>query len=472
VYDRGVPLIGGVAALAGRRVAVFGAGMEGRSFARLVGPRCAELVIVDDAAQSSASAGPAGALGAAGLDVQLPFLLESRSFDFVVHSPGISRYDERLAAATRKGAIVTTPTALWLEDYQDRHVVAVTGSKGKTTTAMLTAAALRAYGLDVSLAGNIGRPVTELYDDNDHDAFVVELSSFQTADLTTSPSVGILTLLSPDHLDWHRSLDNYYEDKTRLFSQRSDVPVAVNGCCDEAVKRTSGLAGRVLYGEGGPVHLEGVRLVVPGLGTLDLEGFQLLGEHNLVNTCGAVTAARLLTGELPDADRLQRELSAVRAPRSRLELIGVIDGVSYVDDALASNPEGTLAALRVFAGKRVALIVGGHDRGVDFTPLARAIEASRPQPVVFCLGEAGSTIAGVLDGLSSSVQRRSAHSLEAAVELASSSPGVEVVLFSPAAPTPAAEGSYLDRGRRFRESAAAGTTAAGPDAVAAGRRAQ
>jgi len=90
--------------------------------------------------------------------VQPPSVLEDRRFDFVVHSPGVSRYDERLAAAARLGAVVTTPTALFLEDFQDRRVVAVTGSKGKTTTAMLTAGALGAYGLDVALAGNIGRP--------------------------------------------------------------------------------------------------------------------------------------------------------------------------------------------------------------------------------------------------------------------------------------------------------------------------
>ena len=221
--------------------------------------------------------------------------------------------------------------------------------------------------------------MTELYDDDGHDAFVVELSSFQTAEVTTSPAVGILTLLSPDHLDWHRNVENYYDDKLRLFSCRAEVPVAVNGCCDEAVARSSRLAGRVLYGSGGPVRLERSKVVVSGLGPLDvgpldlgpldLDGFRLLGEHNLVNACGAITAALLLTGNVPDRERLEQELSGVTAPRSRLEPIAEIDGLSYVDDALASNPEGTLAALRAFAGRKVALIVGGHDRGVDYAPL-------------------------------------------------------------------------------------------------------
>jgi UDP-N-acetylmuramoylalanine--D-glutamate ligase len=457
-YDLGVPLIGGVAALAGKRLAVFGAGMEGQSFARRVGPSCAELVMVDDAVGGGAgytAPSQASATTLAEFGVLAPSVLELRDFDFVVHSPGISRYDDRLAAAAERGSVVTTPTALWLEDFQDRRVVAVTGSKGKTTTAMLTAAALRAYGLDVAVAGNIGRPVTELYDDDAHDAFVVELSSFQTAEVTASPSVGVLTLLAPDHLDWHRSLENYYGDKLRLFSHRTDLPVAVNGGCDEAVARSSRLAGRVLYGTGGPARLKGSKVVVSGLGQLDLDGFRLLGEHNLVNACGAITAAHLLTGALPDRERLERELSGVSAPRSRLEPIGEIGGLSYVDDALASNPEGTFAALRAFTGTKVALIVGGHDRGLDYAPLARAIEASSPQPAVIFIGEAGAAIAAALDELASGVERRPAPSLEVAVALASSRPGVRAVLFSPAAPTPYDEGRWLDRSQRFRAAAAA-----------------
>jgi UDP-N-acetylmuramoylalanine--D-glutamate ligase len=461
VHRRGVPLIGGVAALAGRRVAVFGAGSEGQAFARQVGPSCAELVMVDDAVENAPGFSAPRRASEAVLvefDVQAPSALDGRPFDFVVHSPGVSRYDERLAAAARRGAVVTTPTALWLEDFQDRQVVAVTGSKGKTTTAMLTAAVLGAYGLDVALAGNIGRPVTELYRDQTHDVFVVELSSFQTADVTTSPSVGVLTLLSPDHLDWHRNVENYFDDKLRLFSARDDVPVAVNGCSEEAVARTSQLAGRVRYGTGGPVRLEGSHVVLGERGPLDLEKFQLLGEHNLLNACGAVTAGHLLTGEFAEEGRLEDELCAVTAPRSRLEPIGDRAGVGYIDDALASNPEGTLVALRVFAGRRIALIVGGQDRGLDFAPLARAIEAASPQPVVVWLDDAGAAIAAALDDMASGAVRHQAPSLEAAVEVASSS-GVEVVLFSPAAPTPNAEGTYLDRSRRFRQ--AAGTARAG-----------
>ena len=437
-----------------------------------VGPSCAELVVLDDKVAGRASAGGPGLppeQARDGLEVQPPSLLEQRSFDFVVHSPGVSRYDDRLVGAARRGAVVTTPTALFMEDFSRRRVVAVTGSKGKTTTAMLTAAALGAYGLDVALAGNIGRPVTELYDDDAHDVFVVELSSFQTAEVTMSPTVGVLTLLAPDHLDWHRGLENYYTDKLALFTRRDTVPVAVNGCCAEAVARSSAMPARLLYGKGGPVRLEGSTVVASELGPLDLGAFKLLGEHNLLNACGAVTAALLLTGELPEARRLERELTGVTAPRSRLEPLGAIDGVSYIDDALASNPEGTVAALKAFTGSAIALIVGGHDRGVDFGPLARAIESSTPRPAVIWTGEAGARIASALEEISSGAERRSAVSLEEAVELASSWPGIEAVLFSPAAPTPTAEGSYLERSERFRKALASRPASAAAKGDSRGR---
>jgi UDP-N-acetylmuramoylalanine--D-glutamate ligase len=456
VYHRSVPLIGGVAALAGKRVAIFGAGMEGQCFARRFGESFAELALLDDVADDSSESGQARREALAsntGFEVQSPLLLEDRPFDFVVHSPGVSRFDERLGNAVSLGAIVTTPTALFMEDFSGRRTVAVTGSKGKTTTAMLAAAALGSYGLDVALGGNIGRPVSDWYDDAAHDVFVLELSSYQTAELTSAPSVGVLTLLAPDHLEWHRGLETYYEDKLRLFSLRPGQAVAVNGCCEEAVTRTRVLSGRVLYGCGGPVRLEGNSLVASELGQLDLGGFQLLGEHNLLNACGAVTAGLLLMGELPDKRRLEAELSMVTAPRSRLEPVGVLDDVSYIDDALASNPEGTLVALKVFAGRQVALICGGHDRGVDFTPLAQAIEASSPKPFVLLIGDAGDALGAALAHIDAGVPRQRVASLEAAVALAASLPGVSVVLFSPAAPTPSEEGNYLDRGRRFREAA-------------------
>ena len=129
--------------------------------------------------------------------------------------------------------------------------------------------------------------MTELYDDEAHDAFVVELSSFQTAELTRSPSVGVLTLLAPDHIDWHRSLKNYYEDKLRLFS----LAPRSQSLSTAAVSRR--LYAHASFPEGSSTAMQAQcaskhsEVVVPEIGPLDLGGFQLLGEHNLLNVCGS-----------------------------------------------------------------------------------------------------------------------------------------------------------------------------------------
>ena len=458
MYHRAVSLIGGRAALEHRRVAIFGAGVEGRGMAALISRSCDELVIVDDAPDR-------------GPEVLRPSVLTERRFDFVIRSPGVRPDDGRIEAARSLGAVVTSASALFLEDFVGRTVVGVTGSKGKTTTALLTAAVLGSYGLDVALAGNIGRPVTELYADDHHDVFVVELSSYQTADVTVSPSVGVLTLLAPDHLTFHGSLERYYGDKLNLFAHHPGLPLAVNACSQEARRRTATNSGRVLYGCDGAVTTSGGALTIAGIGEIDLAGFQLRGDHNLANACGAVTAARLVTGAPGEPGALGEALASVAPPRSRLEPVASVGRVTFVDDALASNPEGAMAALRAYNGEEVVLIAGGGERGVDFGPLADLIGSLEPPPLVLALGAAGHSIAGALRSRQPHVACREIDSLELAVaeawaELSVSgskrSEDEAVVLFSPGAPTPAEEGSYLDRSRRLRDAVSLLASSYGP----------
>ncbi len=145
----------------------------------------------------------------------------------IVRAPGVSRYRDELVEATDRGVTVTTPLAVWLQDFHDQPVLAITGTKGKSTTATLAARILRNTGARVALAGNIGIPVTDLYEQPDIDVYVVEVSSFQAAEVVTSPPASVLTSLAPDHLDWHRDIEAYYRDKLRLISVGPTGSVAV-----------------------------------------------------------------------------------------------------------------------------------------------------------------------------------------------------------------------------------------------------
>ena len=224
--------------LCARRVAVWGLGQEGTDLVGLLRERGVEPLLADDDPATASSR-----LGTVGEgSVVAPGDLDWTSVDVVVRAPGVSRYRPELAAAEAAGTTVTTAMAVWLADFADASVLAVTGTKGKSTTAALAAAVLSAMGRRVELVGNIGVPVTETYGRRRADAYVVEISSYQATDVTTTPPVCVLTSLAPDHLDWHGGVEPYYRDKLRLLEAGPDGPsgsVAVNAGSEEAVRRTA-----------------------------------------------------------------------------------------------------------------------------------------------------------------------------------------------------------------------------------------
>jgi UDP-N-acetylmuramoyl-L-alanine---L-glutamate ligase len=449
----------GIRVLDNARVGIWGTGREGIAVAHLALGRGSEILFVQD---PPASGEPTVTVEVAGetFEVAGPEALRESELDVVVRSPGVSVYREELQHLISFGVPVTTATAIWFDDYASKRVIGVTGSKGKTTTASLTALALEASGLDVGLGGNIGTPVTDFYDAPDHDAYVIEVSSFQAADLRASPGVGVLTLLSPDHLDWHGSYEQYVSDKLNLFAHRSGLELAVNARSPEALRATAALAGSNgpagssptlhPYGPDGTVRSTGSGVTVDGAEIEPLEDVSLRGRHNLDNLCGAITAARLLTGFWPDFEKLARAIASMPVLQSRLETVAVDRGIEFVDDALASNPAGNVAALDAFHGRRVSLIAGGHDRGTEMRDLASALDSMNGATLVY-LGDAGAKLDRELASMSSTVSRLSARSVEEAVEVAARAlAGPGVVLFSPGAPTPAEEGTYLDRSARFK----------------------
>jgi UDP-N-acetylmuramoyl-L-alanine---L-glutamate ligase len=441
----------GLERLDGSRVAIWGPGIEGTEIAKEALSRGAHVIFVDD----HVAGRPSVPVSGTELPVLAPARLADGGFDYVVRSPGVSVYRPELASAMRAGCAVTTATAMWLEDFSGSCIVAVTGSKGKTTTAWISALVLEASGLSVSLGGNMGTPLTALYSEK-RDVYVVEVSSFQAADVMVSPPIGVLTLMAPDHLDWHRGYDNYVRDKLNLFDHRERIALGVNGTSEEAVKHTASYPGRTLYGTEGRVTVCNGRLMVDGSELLTSAEVPMRGEHNLVNIAGAVTAFILATGEVPDGGTLVGALGKMPSLPSRLETVSVQEGVEFVNDALASNPAGTVAALRTFKGRRICLILGGQDRGVDVGPLVREIATTSPPPFLVTLPGLGPRVVEELRDSGTEVQSAAASTVAEAVGLARETiSGEGVVLFSPAAPTPLVEGSYVQRGAAFAEAVAA-----------------
>jgi UDP-N-acetylmuramoylalanine--D-glutamate ligase len=249
-----------------------------------------------------------GPLSAAGLD----------NFDLLVRSPGISPYRNSVKAARAAGVAITTPSNLWFESHADQNTICVTGTKGKSTTSALLAHLLRFCGHNVRLAGNIGLPLLDC-DDHAVDWWVIELSSYQLADLDARPTLSVILNLSAEHLDWHQSERAYRSDKLRLAELTADRPLIANA--DDPVLRAS-LRKRsniTWFNSASGFRVDGNALFdgVKQLPVTLPEG--LPGAHNLANAAAALTVLRAIEVNM---DNAIEGISSFRCLPHRLQLIG------------------------------------------------------------------------------------------------------------------------------------------------------
>jgi UDP-N-acetylmuramoylalanine--D-glutamate ligase len=298
------------------------------------------------------------------------------SADLVVASPAIPPSNPFLLAAKAAGVPVTTEVRLFIERCP-ATLIGVTGTKGKsTTTAMLGEILRRRFTTWVG--GNIGGsllPALERIDATD--LVVLELSSYMLDYLEPmrwSPHVGLVTLIAPDHLEWHGSYEAYLAAKGNLFRfQRPDDVAVANGECPAAVELGRLSAGRK------------VKYAVEGRRPFELS---LPGRHNQLNAQGAFAAASVLGVTCDEAQAALRTFA--RLPH-RLELVHEADGVRWYNDSIATIPEAAVAALDAFPAKRVIQIVGGADKGLPMKALCAAL--CERAKAVLCIGLLGPSIA-------------------------------------------------------------------------------
>ncbi len=369
------------------------------------------------------------------------------SCDVVVRSPGVSLYRRELRELRDLGVPVTTATALWLAEVGGAGVIGITGTKGKSTTAALVAHLARAAGLTAELAGNIGVPALDLLDGPAADLRVVELSSYQIADLDIAPEVAVITNLYREHLDWHGSEQRYYEDKLRLLGLPGLRAAVLNGRDSRLARVARQAPGALLYGvpEQWDVTPEGIAFA--GKLKAAVDDLPLRGAHNALNLCAALTAIEAMgvpAPRLPDALR-----GAAPLPH-RLEVVMEMDGVIWVDDSISTTPESTLAALASFPEREIVLLGGGQDRDQDYSALARVL--AERDAVVLGLPDTGSRlIEATRDAGAPATRLIAVADMESAISRARdlARPGTAVLL-SPAAPSYNAYRNFEDRAEHFR----------------------
>ena len=445
--------------LAGRRVVVWGYGVEGRAAVRVLRAHAepSSLAVVVEPGSIGFSMDDVPILTGADADGAL-----ARA-EIVVKSPGVSPYSDAFRSRTAH-AEVTGGTGLWFAETGGDRTIAVTGSKGKSTTASLVTHLLTALGEDVVLAGNVGRALLDVLNDDlrcgrpPERRFALELSSFQAAEVAHSPAVGVLTALFPEHLDWHGSVERYYADKCNLFAHRADAVVAVNADNPNAEARLGSIRGRVAYGVEGTIHVQGSWVMDRyGRSLLDIAPTRLFGRHNAVNLAGALTALDAAGFDLHmRADDLQAALLDFRPLAHRLEPIGEIEGRLVIDDGLSTAPQAAVAALAAFDDRPVGIIVGGHDRGLDYEPLAAALALRTTPTWVLGVPVSGERVipqiaAAVRDAGNAAVHVEAFDDFDLAVEAAMRVvPEGGVILLSPAAPSFGRFTNYADRSAHFR----------------------
>ena len=421
--------------LAGLRVGVWGLGVEGRANLRRLAELGIEPVLVDDdPGRGDPGNDRSGPTVTATADGGLDLLL---GCDVVVKTPGISRYRPDVQQLQSAGVAVRGGLGLWLEDVDRSRVLAVTGTKGKSTTTSIIGGLLRGLGHRVLTGGNLGLAPWDPQAGTDYDWWVVETSSYQATDVTTGPPVVVLTSLSQDHLDWHGGPERYYRDKLSLCTRPGVRAVVANGGSPLLRSHTQLLGPHVSWVDG-----------EPGAWAQELH---LLGSHNARNALLAQHA--LLTLGVDGADDPVRLAEAAKTHftplASRLQLLGEVDGVAYVDDSLSTNVLPTLAALDAFTGRRVALLVGGFDRGIDYAPLARAL-ADRPDTLVLTLPDNGPAIGALVRGAGG--EAHDCAGIDDAVARAHAWALPDgVVLLSPAAPSFGRFTDYRARAQAFVE---------------------
>jgi UDP-N-acetylmuramoylalanine--D-glutamate ligase len=446
--------------LTGTTVAVIGLGASGLAAARLAVEQGGD-VYVSDARTDDAVTARGVELGGPRIDVELGRHDVERMADagLVVASPGIPPDAPVLRALAERGV-------RWISEpefaarFLTGSLIAVTGTNGKTTTTLLVDHLLRASGIRSAAGGNVGGGLAPAASElalsgKSYDWVVLEMSSFQLAGIDTfHPDIGVVTNLSPDHLDRYATVEEYYGDKARLFDNADERSVWVLPHGDGAVARLAGDApGRRYHfgGAGSDAFVDDGMLVLRPFGDIDelipASDLPLLGAHNVLNALAASLVARL-AGAQPGG--IAAGLGTARALPHRLEPVRDVDGVLWVNDSKATNVAATRSALASL-DRPVVLLLGGKDKGEDFAELAPA--AARVHHVIAygaagsraatelraALGDGTSTVVEVVDGPLDGVVAR-------AREVAR--PG-DVVLLSPACSSYDMYESYEHRGRHF-----------------------
>lgn len=387
------------------------------------------------------------------------YLSKLSGFDIIFRSPSCRPDTKELLEETKHGAIITSEIEMLIK-LCPGTVIGITGSDGKTTTTSLTYAILKEKGYDCYLGGNIGIPLfTKLNEMTPESIVVLELSSFQLMNMEISPNISVITNISPNHLDIHKSYEEYIDCKKNIFThQSSDGIVILNADNEITNKMKSEANGKVIMFsskqrlDNGVIYdNKTIKSCEDGLRrhVIDVKNVKLRGIHNYENICAAIAA----TSSLVDIDTQIKAITKFAGVEHRLEFIREINGVKWYNDSIGTSPSRTIAGLNSF-DEKIVLIAGGYDKHLDYTPIAKPIVEN-----VSALILVGATTEKIYEAVTKELKAQNKDmpivkctTLEETISIANkiAKPG-EVVLFSPASASFDMFKNFAERGDLFKK---------------------
>lgn len=386
------------------------------------------------------------------LGVKLEFKGHSDEFikdaDFCILSPSILT-DSPVLAKLREKNIPYYSDIEYISKKENEKIVLITGTNGKTTTTALTSHIL-SKKYNAPYCGNIGISPIE-YKDKNIDYYVIEASSFQlTYSPTLAPKIGIFTNLTPDHLLWHKTIENYFEAKAKPFRNMDENSFAILNYDDEMTKKLGEeIKAQVYYfslekqGIKNCIYLENNEIIFNNEKIININELQIVGPHNVQNAMCSILAAKILG---LDDKTIQEALKSFKAIEHRLEFIRTIEDTDYYNDSKATNPEASIVAINSFVDKKVVLIAGGRDKKTTLKDFIAAVKEKISK--VILIGEASVRFKDELtkNGYMNIVNSKT---LEEAIDIASLDKP-DVVLLSPACASFDMFESYEKRGEAFK----------------------
>ena len=301
-----------------------------------------------------------------------------KGFSVIFRSPSCRPDTLEIVDEVRKGAVLTSEIEMLMQTCP-ATIIGITGSDGKTTTTSLIYEIIKQSGKKCYLGGNIGFPLfTKVREMTPEDVVVLELSSFQLMDMQISPHIAVITNISPNHLDIHKSYEEYIDAKKNIFKSQNENDILVINYDNEITKEFKNEAnGKVIYFsrksklDDGIIYddekikecKDKVRRHI-----LNVKDIHLRGVHNYENVCAAIAA----TASLVEPEVQAKAIQNFKGVAHRLEFVREIDGVKWYNDSIGTSPTRTIAGLNSFAEK-IVLIAGGYDKHLDYTPIAKPI---------------------------------------------------------------------------------------------------